>query len=83
MQASADFIEMILETKLAGKENIYSQSDLSDIAANLQGSQHVIKVLTPFIAPNVLQRIQNNYQKANEIMKPYQLPSEFTSLITS
>lgn len=75
VQASADFIEMILETKLAGKENIYSQSDLSDIAANLQGSQHVIKVLTPFIAPNVLQRIQNNYQKANEIMKPYQLPS--------
>ncbi len=40
VQASADFIEMILETKLGGKENIYSLSDLTDIAANLEGAKN-------------------------------------------
>lgn len=75
VQAAADFIEMILETKMAGKENIYSQSDLSDIAANLQGSEEVIKVLAPFIAPEALKNIQLNYRKASNIIKRYQSPA--------
>lgn len=75
VQAAADFIEMILETKLAGKENIYSQSDLTDIAANLQGSEEVVTVLTPFIAPEALKSIQLNYQKANHIIKRYRSPT--------
>lgn len=80
VQASADFIEMILETKMAGKENIYSQSDLTDIAANLRGSQEVINVLAPFIEPKQLQRIQDNYLEAYRIIKPYQLtPNHYQS----
>lgn len=75
VQSSADFIEMILETKLAGEENIYSHSDLADIAANLRGSQQVVKVLTPFIPPKTLQQIQDNQQKTNAIIQPYQLSS--------
>lgn len=72
VQASADFIEMILETKLAGKENIYSQSDIADIAANLRGSEEVIRVIKPFIDPNALKYIQKSYQMANSIIQPYQ-----------
>ena len=73
VQASADFVEMILETKLAGNENIYSQSDLTDIAANLRGSQEIIDVITPFIQPKVLSQIKENDQKINKIMQSYQL----------
>ncbi|MEX0423923.1 EfeM/EfeO family lipoprotein [Providencia rettgeri] len=73
VQASADFIEMILETKLGGKENIYSLSDLTDIAANLKGSQKIIEVLKPFIKPETLDKIQKNEQLINQIMQPYQL----------
>lgn len=73
VQASADFIEMILETKLAGKENIYSQSDLTDIAANLRGSQEIIDVITPFIQSKLLDQIKENDQKINKIMQSYQL----------
>lgn len=71
VQASADFIEIILETKLAGKENVYSQSDITDIAANLRGSEEVIRVIKPFIDPNALKHIQQSYQLANSIIQPY------------
>ncbi|MGP1939617.1 MAG: EfeM/EfeO family lipoprotein [Arsenophonus sp. ET-DL9-MAG3] len=72
IQASSDFIEMILETKLAGKENIYSLSDLNDIAANLRGSKEVVKVLIPFINKKILFQIFKNYQKSNDILSHYQ-----------
>ncbi len=77
VQASADFIEMILETKLAGKENIYSQSDLADIAANIRGSQEVIEILTPFIQPTTLTQIKENSQKIDQIILSYQLPDGY------
>ncbi|MGG4606916.1 EfeM/EfeO family lipoprotein [Providencia sp. Me31A] len=73
VQASADFIEMILETKLDGKENIYSLSDLTDIAANLNGSQKIIDVITPFIEPKTLEQIKVNNQQINKIMQSYLL----------
>lgn len=73
VQASADFIEMILETKLDGKENIYSLSDLTDIAANLNGSQKIIEVLTPFIEPKTLEQIKANHLQINKIIQSYQL----------
>ncbi|ELU1438605.1 EfeM/EfeO family lipoprotein [Providencia rettgeri] len=71
VQASADFIEMILETKLEGKENIYSLSDLTDIAANLKGSQEIINVIQPFIEKNTLKQLQENTLRINKIMQPY------------
>ena len=73
VQASADFVEMILETKLAGKENIYSQSDLADIAANLRGSQEIIDVISPFIQSKALDQIKENDQNINKIIQSYQL----------
>lgn len=73
VQASADFVEMILETKLAGKENIYSQSDLADIAANLRGAQEIIEVISPFIQSKERDQIKENDQHINKIIQSYQL----------
>ncbi|HEM8292079.1 TPA: EfeM/EfeO family lipoprotein [Providencia stuartii] len=73
VQASADFMEMIIETKLDGKENIYSLSDLTDIAANLKGSQEIIEILSPFIEPKTLDQIKENDQKMNKIVQAYQV----------
>ena len=38
VQSADDSIELILSTKLSGDENRYSRSDLSDIAANIEGA---------------------------------------------
>ncbi|EUD05899.1 TPA: EfeM/EfeO family lipoprotein [Providencia alcalifaciens] len=73
VQASADFIEMILETKLSGKENIYSQTDLFDMAANAKGSQVIIDVISPFVEAKTLNQIKENDQKINKIVQSYQL----------
>ncbi|UBX49556.1 EfeM/EfeO family lipoprotein [Providencia alcalifaciens] len=73
VQASADFVEMILEIKLSGQENIYSLSDLSDMAANIKGSQAIIEVISPFIESKTLDQIKENDQKINKIVQSYQL----------
>ncbi|WP_369310191.1 EfeM/EfeO family lipoprotein [Providencia rettgeri] len=75
VQASADFVEMIIETKLDGKENIYSLSDLADIAANLKGSQEIIDVISPFIEPKTLDQIKENDQKISKVVQTYQVPN--------
>lgn len=73
VQASVDFIEMILETKLAGKENIYSLSDLADIVSNLKGSQKIIEVIEPFIGGDMLAEIKKNNKKINGIVNSYKI----------
>ncbi|MBA5724359.1 EfeM/EfeO family lipoprotein [Liberibacter sp. Z1] len=73
VRSSADFIEEILETQLAGKENVYSFSDINDIAANLRGSKEVVTVLTSFIPKEVLLPILQNYQKIKDILSQYKL----------
>ncbi|WP_025819312.1 EfeM/EfeO family lipoprotein [Shewanella marina] len=71
VQSSADFIEMAIEVKLAGKENLYSHSDIADMAANVQGSQHIIEELSAFIPQSMLKQINRNYQQINAIMSHY------------
>lgn len=75
-QAAADLMETVLQTKLQGKENQYSHSDLADIAANIEGSQLVIKHLRPFIAPNELSSLERGFAQINAILKRYQLPNQ-------
>ncbi len=71
VQSSADYIEMIIEVKLGGHENIYSQSDIADIAANMAGSEKIIRELKPFIPRESLQPILNNFTQINEIIGHY------------
>lgn len=73
IQSSADFIEMILETKLAGKENIYSGSDLTDIVANVKGSQYIIDEIMPFLPSASTMPIVENYRKVIQILDSYKI----------
>lgn len=73
IQSSADFLEMILETKLAGKENIYSDSDLTDIAANVKGSQYIIDGIIPFLPHSTSASIMKNFKKITEILDNYKI----------
>jgi len=62
---------MIIEVKLGGYENIYSQSDIADIAANMAGSEKIIRELKPFIPRESLQPILNNFTQIDEIIGHY------------
>ncbi|MGF1881884.1 EfeM/EfeO family lipoprotein [Vibrio splendidus] len=73
VQSSADYIEMVIEVKLSGQENIYSHSDLTDIAANMAGSKKIIEELKPFISPETLKPILENYQQINQIIGHYMM----------
>ncbi|KJZ82206.1 Ferrous iron transport periplasmic protein EfeO [Candidatus Liberibacter solanacearum] len=73
VRAASDFIEMILKNKINGKENIYSFSDLSNIASNVRGSQELVTRLSSFISEKVLLPISQNYRNINEILSHYKL----------
>ncbi|MEC6907794.1 EfeM/EfeO family lipoprotein [Photobacterium piscicola] len=73
IQSSSDFIEMILETKLAGKENIYSNSDLTDIAANVEGSKYIFDGIMLFVLHSTSMPIMKNYIKIIGIIESYKL----------
>jgi iron uptake system component EfeO len=46
---AADLIEEVSEGKITGEEDRYSHTDLSDFAANIEGSKQLIVFLTPAI----------------------------------
>lgn len=71
VQSSADYIEMIIEVKLNGNENIYSHSDIADIAANIAGSRKIIEELKPFLSPETLKPILRSYQQIDQIIGHY------------
>lgn len=75
VQSSADFLEMILQTKLAGKENQYSHSDLADIQANVAGSAQIVQYLTPFISTQQRMSLDSGYQQIFAVLQHYQLPN--------
>lgn len=76
IQASADFMEMILNTKLSGQENQFSQSDIADIAANTAGSAQIIQSLTPFIPPDRLKPMQDGFRQIEQILQKYPLSAQ-------
>ena len=76
VQASADFMEMILNTKLSGQENQFSHSDLADIDGNVQGSATIIHFLSSFIPSAQLEPIQYGFSQIEQILQKYRLKSK-------
>ncbi|MCO6513146.1 MAG: EfeM/EfeO family lipoprotein [Snodgrassella sp.] len=74
IQAASDFLEMILQTKLAGKENQYSHSDLADIQANVTGSAQIVQQLADFIPAEQRAALDSGYQQIFAVLQRYQLP---------
>ena len=65
---------MILQTKLSGKENQYSHSDLADIHANVTGSAQIMHHLQSFIPAEQRKALNHGYQQIFAILQHYQLP---------
>ncbi|WP_066565662.1 EfeM/EfeO family lipoprotein [Snodgrassella sp. CFCC 13594] len=76
VQSSADFMEMILQTKLLGQENQFSHSDIADMEANVVGSQMIIRHLRPFIAQAQLQPIEESFAQIQTILQKYRLSDQ-------
>lgn len=74
VQSASDFLEMTLQTKLAGKENQYSHSDLADIHANVTGSAQIMQHLQSFIPAEQRKTLNHGYQQIFAILQHYQLP---------
>jgi iron uptake system component EfeO len=74
IQSASDFLEMILQTKLSGKENQYSHSDLADIQANVSGSAQIVQQLAGFIPAEQRIALDSGYQQIFAVLRHYQLP---------
>ena len=60
VQSADDSIELILSTKLSGDENRYSRSDLSDIAANIEGARRIVSGLAPLLSAKPMRRSESS-----------------------
>ncbi|HCH49103.1 MAG TPA: Efem/EfeO family lipoprotein [Proteus sp.] len=73
VQAAGDGLELILMDKLAGIENQYSQTDLTDSYANLQGSRLIITILSEHIPTDEYHSLIQQYDKIGSVLLKYQL----------
>lgn len=71
---AAELIEEVSGGKITGEEDRYSGTDLSDFAANLEGSQKAIEFLTPALEekdPELLAEIQAGFTEVEDSLAPY------------
>jgi iron uptake system component EfeO len=71
---AAELIEEVSEGKITGEEDRYSGTDLWDFAANVEGSQKVIELLTPALEardPELLGRIEAGFTEVFAGLAPY------------
>ena len=68
---AAELIEEVSEGKITGEEDRYSKTDLWDFNANLEGSQALIRLLTPALEeadPDLLANINAGFDELNETL---------------
>lgn len=71
VQSADDSIELILSTKLAGDENRYSRSDLSDIAANIEGARRIVSGLAPLLSAKTNDTLRKQFAGPDAVMARY------------
>ncbi|MCG3845876.1 EfeM/EfeO family lipoprotein [Photobacterium damselae] len=71
IQSSGDFIETAIEVNLAGKENIYSNSDLNDLHANIESSYKILTLLKPFIPKDNYKILDDNNMRITSVLNEY------------
>jgi iron uptake system component EfeO len=70
---ASELIEEVSQGKITGEEDRYSKTDLWDFAANVEGSQKVIELLTPALEqadPELLARIQAGFEELEASLRP-------------
>lgn len=76
-QSAPDFAEHILENKLSGKDNIYSEADLGEIMANLEGIELALAQLTPHLSADYLKDVQDNLIAIQTVLQTYQQDNNY------
>jgi iron uptake system component EfeO len=72
-QGAADLVEEVSEGKITGEEDRYSKTDLWDFAANVEGSQAVVRALAPALRkadPTLLAGIQADFRGLRADLAP-------------
>ena len=67
-------IEEASQGKITGEEDRYSKTDLTTLAANVDGSQEIFNLLQPLITtanPQLATDLQASFDKVNEILAKY------------
>ncbi len=70
---AAELIEEVSQGKITGEEDRYSKTDLWDFNANLEGSQALIRLLTPALEeadPDLLAKITGGFEELNQTLAP-------------
>lgn len=71
---AAALIEEVAGSKISGEEDRYSHTDLSDFAANIEGAQKILDLLTPLIIPrdpDLLARTNANLAEVTAVLNTY------------
>ena len=71
VQSADDSIELILSTKLGGDENRYSRSDVSDIAANIEGARRIATALLPFLSEKTNILLKQQFAEPDAVLAHY------------
>lgn len=75
-------IARIAEQKIAGGDNRYGHTDLSDFQANLEGSRRIVDLLLPLAAPpdaDLAARIDARFTEATAALDRFRRPDGFVS----
>ncbi|GHO46202.1 iron uptake system protein EfeO [Ktedonospora formicarum] len=73
------------KTKMTGEEDRYSHTDITDLAANVEGSQAAFEVFKPFLTkknPALLTEISNHFQQTSDMLNGYRKGNTFVSFNT-
>jgi iron uptake system component EfeO len=73
-RGASELIEEVSEGKITGEEDRYSGTDIWDIAANVEGAEKVIELLTPALEradPDLLTEIGDSFTKVRTTVAGY------------
>ena len=71
---AAELIEEVSEGKITGEEDRYSKTDLWDFAANVEGAERIIELLSPALEatdPGLLEDVDTGFAELNETLSPF------------
>jgi iron uptake system component EfeO len=80
VSAAGALVKQVAARKLAGTEDRYSHTDLSDLAANLEGAQAILRTLTPVLqAKNsgLYNSLLRNFGGATATLARYRLGASY------
>ena len=75
MVGASELIEEVSTGKITGEEDRYSHTDLWDFAANVEGSEYGVELLTPALEeadPELLADIQANFEELDAQLSEYE-----------